>query len=102
VNKIPIEIEIRRGEKGYVVRPGTVKAHPGDVLQLHNGTRGYVLLYFPPSAPFRENTQRIEPGRTLELQIPRVKARDFPYAAYTWEGNDFCEGNSSPRIIILP
>lgn len=109
----PHLIQIQKREKPAPGNPAFVAApgaeHVGKSDEIMFVTRGtHATIFIPNADKFLDgegSTVVIEaaPGhqtRTFQIAAAAPSGKEFPYAVYCEDDNDFAEGGSTPRFII--
>ena len=95
-------------EKPNLALPGVLHVNNGDLVTFH-ATNSDVLIFIPNANKLIKNA-----GKNIQISIraggsskgfridigSNKTPLTFPYAVFCERGNDFAEGNSSPKIIV--
>ena len=97
----------RDEENPNVARPGRLFVMPGDDVKFTTKNTG-VTIWIPNAKElfgigaeyFLFDIERDGESKILTVSEGLAKGREYPYAVYCRDGNDFAEGNTAPRMII--
>jgi hypothetical protein len=109
-DKKQVTVYVLKTPKGYLVRPAAAAVAQGGKIRFVNLTQAEALVHVPSRALGRRQEvltlppQPADKGHGMKSGTYEVP-KDAPYGAYVYsvysdEARDYCQGESSPIIII--